>query len=434
MHYKKTMFMVWMMSAVLSTAECAPGFSPEKQRIPLKMHLVRVAVLAEYVDDFLQQNPEINTNLSHSSDDQLRNWAVQLAHQIEKRYLFSPSIIINRISYHAKGIFNRLELVRKRAQSAALAHPIHLDLQEFSPKSLRMLLQENRLHQKECSEKMNALQDLLIQSVDGTEKDDYGIEAALLKMVDELNGQYESILKSFIGIPHMMARNKLNNRLKMLRQDWGSLQNYLPALLHHGQLLHTLNQSMHEKIDTIFSDAHLGMTPYANKAMGLKWEMIRKAIDELSDIHSQLSEKDGLILEKLCKKTAVILWGHWLNDLYIQSKRVPAQSQALLAQMHRLKNHLVLMVSNPIRGLDHFQALLDPHHSGLVLSKAFLDQSCSQILGLLEHAQNLAQPSSEKALPSVQSKPKDHGDQGATQAIMTPSKPTFAGVAESAGA
>jgi|LauGreDrversion4_2_1035121.scaffolds.fasta_scaffold25410_2 hypothetical protein len=418
MRYKKAMFMVSMMSAVFSTTHSAPGFSPGKQRIPLKMHLVRVAVLAEYTDAFLEQNPAINANISHSSDDQLRNWASHLAYQIEKRYLFSPSIIINRIAYHAKGIFNRLELARKQAQSAALAHPIHLDLQEFSPKSLRALLQENRLHQKECSEKMNALQDLIIQYNDGAEKDDYGIEAALLQMVDQLNGQYESILKSFVGIPHMMTRKKLNDRFKVLRQDWGSLQNYLPALLHHGQLLHTLNQSMHEKIESIFSDAHLGMTPYANKAMGLKWEMMRKAIDELADIHSQLSEKDAVIVDQLCKKTAVMLWGHWLNDLQMQSKRVPAQRNAVLGLMNRLKNHLVLLVSQPLCGLDHFQALLDPHHSGLVLSKKFLDQSCDHLLRVLEQAQNLAQASSQRAVQSVQPAPTDHGPM-TTEATQT---------------
>jgi|GEM_PF-6055607 len=410
MGYKKTILMVWMMSTVFTTAQCSPGFSPGKQRIPLKMHLVRDQVLAEYVDVFLDQNPAIMADLSHTSNDQLRQWALHLAHQIEKRYLFSPSIIINRISYHAKGIFHCLELARKQAQSAALAHPIHLDLQEFSPKSLRTLLQENRLHQKECSEKMNALQEMIIQSNDGTDKDNYGIEAALLKMVDELNGRYEAILKSFVGIPHIITRKKLNDRMKVLRQDWGSLQNYLPALLHHGQLLHTLNQSMHEKIETIFSDAHLGITPYANKAMGLKWEMMRKAIDELEHIHSQLSEKDAIIVDQLCKKTAVMLWGDWLNDLQMQAKRVPAQSQALLVQMDRLKNHLVLLIAHPLRGLDHFQALLNPHHSGLVLSKAFLDQACDRLLHVLENVQNLS-ASSQSPLPPVPSatEPVFHG-------------------------
>jgi hypothetical protein len=393
MGYKKAMFMASMMFAVFTTAQCAPGFSPGKQRIPLKMHLVRDGVLAQYVDAFLEQNPGIKDHLSGSSDDQLRNWAWHLADQIEKRYLLSPSIMVNRIAYHTNVLFNRLKLARKQAQSAALAHPIDLELQEFSPKSLRALLQESRLHQKECSEKMNALQDIIIQSHDGAEQGDYGVEAALLKMVDELNGRYESILKSFVGIPHLMTRKKLNDRLKVLRQDWDYAQNYLPALLHHGQLLHTLNQVMHEKIETIFSDAHLGITPYANKAMGLKWEMMRKAIDELADIHGQLSEKDAVILDPLCKKTAVMLWGNWLNDLQMQSRRVPAQRQALLEQVNRLKSHLVLMLTNPIRGHDHMTALLDPHHSGFVLSKPFLDQACDQILGLLEQAQSLVQTS-----------------------------------------
>ncbi len=420
MRYKKAMFVAWIMSAVLSTAQCAPGFSPEKQRIPLKMHLVRDGVLAEYVDAFLEKNPAIKANLSHSSNEHLRKWALRLAYQIEKRYLFSPSIIINRIAYHAKGIFHRLELARKQAQSAVLTHPIHLDLEEVSPKNLRGLLQENRLHQKECSEKMNALQDLVLQFNDGTEKDDYSIEAALLKMVDELNGRYESILKAFIGIPHIVARKKLNDRLTFLRQDWRSLQNYLPALLHHGQLLHNLNQVMHEKIETIFSDAHLGMTPYANKVMGLKWEMMRKAIDELSDIHSQLLEKDGITLDQLCKKTAVMLWQNCLNELQTQSKRVPAQRNALLDQINRLKNHLVLMVSHPLRGLDHFQALLDPHTSGLFLSKDCLDQACDHLLRVLEQAQRLAQASSQNTPQSAQPNATGHEPmaQGADQASM----------------
>jgi hypothetical protein len=144
--------------------------------------------------------------------------------------------------------------------------------------------------------------------------------------------------------------------------------------------------------------------------------MMRKAIDELEHIHSQLSEKDAMIVDQLCKKTAVMLWGHWLNDLQMQAKRVPAQSQALLAQMDRLKNHLVLLIAHPLRGLDHFQSLLDPHHSGLVLSKDFLDQACDRLLHVLENVQTLS-ASSQSALPPVHS-PTEPVSQGVAEGCI----------------
>lgn len=398
---------VWIMAMVGFTVQSGKEFSPEKQRLRSKRKRVSMPLLSEYVDEFLNSNPSIKAHLVHISDAKLLYWATQLASKIEERYTLYPSTLINRFSHHISDIVYILKLCRKQAQDHLLEDPVFWNEEEYSKKTLRELLKLNQDHQKECTEKMKSIEGMLVGATKGDVKESQNLEKELVEMVGALNKNHQWMFQAFVGFPQVAARKKLNDQWSFLRKQGHFLQNYGPILLQHVQSLCRLNEFMHDKIKAIFSDAHLGITPYTNKVMGLKWEMMHKAIDELADIHSNMSEKDRMILDQWCKKTATLLWKEWLKDLQNKSQHPSCDKGRLLVHQKLIANQLVQLLTKPIQGLDQFKALLSPHHSGLILSKNLLDQACDYILDLLEKAQGMKpNPKDGSDLEKAQSETK----------------------------
>ena len=461
MRYKALIPSLLVMTMVGFSVQSAKEFSPGKQRLPRKRKPLDMRDLVQYVKEFLALNPALMDNLSHASDTLLSHWSKKLAHKIEERYILFPSTFINRLSHHATCIFHILILCRKKARHALLKKPIDIQpdaaKHPVAKKNLRLLLQENRLTQKKCAEKMETLRKMVTESIESGEKEVHDLEGELLAMMHELNENYQSMLQSFMGLPQVLARKQLHTQWRFLRQQGDSLDHYIPSLLKHTHALHDLNQSMHEKIDHIFSDAHLGITPYSNKVMGLKWEMMQKAIAELSDIHAKLSENNRLALEQLCKNTAATLWVQWfkasqeekkssmptkdtpvgtpekaLEKSSMPTKDTPAGTPEKTPEKPSMPTkdtpesapshieRLIKLFSSPIHDLDHFRALLSPHQISLTLSKELLHQACEQILHVLEKAQRIELTQSAPTKPLNESVVKKPEQDAADPSKQTP--------------
>jgi hypothetical protein len=253
------------------------------------------------------------------------------------------------------------------------------------------------------------------------------------------------MMMSFVGLPAASIRKKLDQKWRILAQESHTSIEHLSDLLEHSQVLQNINQSMCEQLAFIFSDAHLGITPYADHAMGLQCEMIHKAIREMASIRFGLSKENQILFDHLCRLLAVGLWVDWIPAF--KKEPLPSMASAPLipgvppssspnpmatepcavqisAQMEpwpdkpsdeknsaflpeysaalATQKELLTLLSRPLDTQILLEKLLSPVRSGLILSKVALGQGSKKILDVLSMVQNgFENPQFVKALIQI---------------------------------
>jgi len=393
-------------------AVSARQYQPGKHAILRKLRPVDFYALEHYVDEFLENNALTTDRLACVNNAMLLEWSAELAKKIEQRYCFAPSTLVNRTLFHEKKIFHILQNRRNTAQAEITQECVNWKIcheKSADTVALRTLMDRYAQGENICSENIQEIEKRLEQLHPEDRAEKNHLRQVLVQVITNLHDHHHAVLESFAGAPMLSMRKKLATQWQILAREEEDLNQNLSALLRHSQILHQLNKTMHEKLRFIFSNTHLGITPYTDKALGLKCEMFNKAILELGALRSTLSDKKQAMFDVVCRFVAVQLWTQWFplfkTDMQPATKpgaqqdekqgtmQAAAQSNQDVQKnqdqnyLDALQKDLMFLMENPLAMGHVLEKLLSPFSHNIILPAKHLDQACKIILELLRLVQ-----------------------------------------------
>jgi hypothetical protein len=260
--------------------------------------------------------------------------------------------------------------------------------------SMRLLLNENQQRNTALDDIKALLNDHGYESSTRREE----VMHLLLQYMQQNEAYRRNIREFFFGYPDEQFLQTLKAKGLVL-SDFSRKKtpspDFLSMLLDHCQILQSINNRMINNLQSLFLYPPEGM-PVKDSELSKAYVLIKNTVEQIKEKGSQLSEKNKLIFDQLCRITALILWIDWIQDLKNTPDVAPVDSGGpqnnVRADLGRVSEHikkdwLDLMSHNGCTG-SQLKQWFSVIKSGCILPKTLVQKWLEELLELQKVLEN----------------------------------------------